>query len=917
MSQEMNQVLYAKYNSLRKPEFRVTTEICDGANGKFVRKRAGEKAARAHLENIHANGIKLQDYYHDIHVIDSELSETELRFPYIQGRTLADAVGAGSFEKEAFINRVKEKLDAMLAVQDCYRTTFTMSDDFATIFGAVELEGVPAVSPANIDSLLTNFVENDTGIYCIDYEWVCPFPVPLGFIKYRALLYFYVNQAHSQLHEVSFGEMLTWFGITDTERELYWQMDDRFQQYVHGENRSYIYTEHYKKGILSIGDHESTVKDLQLQLKNANTRIQQLTIDFDTISNSFFWRITQPARSLLDWIKQFARKHSLLRVAKSISQHTLRYPKLHALMKKTYLVLRFGPEKAKELEKAPTPLLPVKHISIPWSTEEALVKERLVRFPRNVKFSILVPLYNTPDSFLREMIDSVRNQTYSNWELCLADGSDEEHESVGRICSEYMLSDKRIKYQKLEKNMGISGNSNACIEMATGNYIALFDHDDVLHPSALHRVMKAICEQDADYVYTDEVTFESPDRDKLITVHYKPDFAPDNLLANNYICHFSVFSAKLLEKVGGFRPEYDGSQDHDIILRLTEAAEHVIHIPEVLYWWRSHPQSVSQDIGAKEYAIDAAKRAVRDFLRDYKHVQAEVLSTRAFPTIFQIVYPIKQRDKVSIVIPNKDHVKDLKRCVNSLRKKTKYDNYEIIIVENNSVQKETFHYYDQLSADARIKVLHYDGSFNYSRINNWAVHQSDGEYIVLLNNDTEVISPEWLENMLMYAQREDVGAVGAKLYFPNGRIQHAGVVIKMGDDRIAAHAYYGASHDYIGYMGRLCYTQDVSAVTGACLMVKKSKYDEVEGLDENLAVAYNDVDFCLKLREKGYLNIFTPFAELKHHESASRGYETGEKLERFKKECSLFKGKWSGVLEKGDPYFNPNLSLDSPMFDPL
>lgn len=641
--------------------------------------------------------------------------------------------------------------------------------------------------------------------------------------------------------------------------------------------------------------------DLQLVNQQLETRCNIAEFNYTTISNAFFWKITEPARAFLDGFKNVARKND----------------SIYLFLKTIKWTIRFGPKRAKQYKKEYLTEVSRRIASVTWPSEEEKQKQREYVFEKALKISVLVPLYNTPDNFLKEMIESVQGQTYSNWELCLADGSDADHQSVRNLCNKYARKDKRIKYKKLDQNLGISGNTNACIEMAEGEYIALFDHDDILHPSAFYEVMKAICEKDADYVYTDETTFESPDTNHLITTHYKPDFAPDNLLANNYICHLSVFSASLLKKVGGFRSEYDGSQDHDIILRLTEAAQSVVHIPKVLYWWRSHPMSVAQDIGAKEYAVDAAKRAVQDFLWDYKHIKATALSTRAFPTIFQIVYPITKNAKVSIVIPNKDHEDDLRRCIQSIIEKTTYKNYEIVIVENNSSEPGIQRYYSVLKSNPRIKILRYKDQFNYSRINNWAIKQTNGQYIVLLNNDTEVITPNWLENMLMYAQRGDVGAVGAKLYFPDGRIQHAGIVIKLGADRIAGHSHYGVDHDNLGYMGRLCYAQDVSAVTAACLMIKRSKYDEVKGLDEGYVVAFNDVDFCLKLREKGYLNIFTPFAELYHYESASRGSETGEKRQRFEDECNRFRERWKEILETGDPYYNPNFSLDSSTFDPI
>lgn len=537
-------------------------------------------------------------------------------------------------------------------------------------------------------------------------------------------------------------------------------------------------------------------------------------------------------------------------------------------------------------------------------------REEETVFPREIRISILVPLYNTPERFLREMIDSVKAQTYRNWELCLADGSDAQHADTEAICREYQKEDSRIRYQKIEKNLGISGNTNVCFSMATGDYIGLFDHDDVMHPSLLYECMKVICEKGADYIYTDEATFTSPNLDDLIVLHFKPDYSPDNLRANNYICHFSLFDAGLLKKTGLFRPEYDGSQDHDMILRLTEEAGNVQHIPKILYYWRSHPNSVAADIGAKTYAIDAAKRAVHDHMRDYYGIEVEVESTRAFPTIFQVKYPIEGSPLISILIPNKDHKTDLKRCVDSIRKKSTWKHYEIVVIENNSREQSIFDYYRELEQLPGVRIIRYEGEFNYSKINNYGAGFAQGDYLLFLNNDTEVITPDWMEQMLMYAQREDVGAVGAKLYYEDNTIQHAGVVIGLGAHRSAGHTHYKMPREHLGYMGRLCYAQNITAVTAACLLVKRSIYDEVGGLDETFTISLNDVDFCLKIGRKGYRNIFTPFAELYHYESKTRGMEEGEKLRRYEKECAHFREKWKAELEAGDPCYNPNFSLD-------
>ncbi len=567
--------------------------------------------------------------------------------------------------------------------------------------------------------------------------------------------------------------------------------------------------------------------------------------------------------------------------------------------------------------------------------EERRKAERETVFPNMVKISILVPLWNNKREFQIQMLDSVMNQTYENWELCLADGSDEEHAYIGEICREYVKkSGGRIVYRHLDHNGGISYNTNECFKLATGEYIGLFDQDDILHPSVLFEYVKAINEQGADYLYCDETTFQDNNLNKMLTMHFKPDYAPDNLRANNYICHFSVFSRKLLEQEALFRPEFDGAQDHDMILRLTDRAEKIVHIPRLMYYWRSHSGSTAAGIDAKPYAIEAAKGAIAAHLKKHGFQHFQITSTRACATIFRIRYQIIGNPKISILIPNKDHVEDLKRCITSIKNRSTWENYEIIVIENNSTTPEIKDYYSQLlgssyeegrknvtvcghdggirkSGDGRVCVVTYHGDFNYSAINNLGESYAGGDYVLLLNNDTEVITANWMEELLMYAQREDVGAVGGKLYYGDKTIQHAGVVIGLGAHRTAGHTHYRVPVQNLGYMGRLCYVQDVSAVTGACLMVKRSLYEEVGGLEEGFAVSLNDVDFCLKLRQKGLLNVFTPFAELYHYESISRGLDTeGERAERYNRESEKFRTKWKKELEAGDPYYNPNFSLD-------
>ncbi len=625
---------------------------------------------------------------------------------------------------------------------------------------------------------------------------------------------------------------------------------------------------------------------LQRKLEEEQQKNADLETRLERIKGSKLWKMSKPLRDVM---------HFMMRTKERLGY----YGSLKGIARKL---------NAKMIEKKARR----QHGTASFPNAQEAERQRNTVFDRDVTFSILVPLYNTPEKFLRQAIESVISQTYPKWQLCLADGSDEAHATVGKICQEYADKDDRITYQKLSENKGISGNTNACLAMARGNYIALFDHDDVLHPSVLYEYMKVICEKDADYIYCDEATFHGNKTiDDMITLHFKPDYAPDNLCANNYICHFSAFKRTLLEGTELFRSEFDGSQDHDMILRLTAKAKCVAHVPKLLYYWRSHAGSVASDISAKSYAIEAAKGAVAAHLREEGWENFEITSTKAFETIFRIKYEIKGNPRVSILIPNKDHLDDLKRCIASIVEKSSYDNYEIIVIENNSTTDEIFAYYEELKKNPDIRVVTYEGDFNYSAINNFGERYATGEYILLLNNDTQVITLDWIEELLMYAQREDVGAVGAKLYYEDKTIQHAGVVLGLGAHRTAGHTHYRVSSNNLGYMGRLCYAQDVMAVTGACLMMRKSLFEELGGLDEGFAVSLNDVDLCIRAWKSGHVNVFTPFAELYHFESVSRGLDDkGEKAKRYDRESAAFREKWKDLLEKGDPYYNPNFSLD-------
>lgn len=536
--------------------------------------------------------------------------------------------------------------------------------------------------------------------------------------------------------------------------------------------------------------------------------------------------------------------------------------------------------------------------------EDELKKQRAYIFDYQPKFSIVVPTYNTPIKFLEEMIESVKQQTYSNWELCIADAS--QCEDTRAYLKKLNQPNVKIKY--LNKNLMISGNSNEALSLCTGEFIILLDHDDLLASNALFEVANVLnTDRTYDFIYSDEDKVD--EKGNIYSQpHFKPDFAIDNLRSYNYITHLAVIRKTLLDQIGYFDSSCDGAQDYDLFLRICDYTDKIYHIPNVLYHWRIHQSSTSADAEVKPYVLEAGKRALRKHL-ERNEIEGSV-SDGLFPTSYKIDYQIQGKPLISILIPNKDHIQDLKRCLSSIIEKSTYRNFEIVIVENNSEENETFKFYETLDNHI-INVVTWEGSFNYSKINNYGRTYCKGEYIVLLNNDIEVISEHWLEEMLMQAQRKEVGAVGAKLYYPNGKIQHAGVIVGIGS--VAGHSHKYFERGEFGYMGRLKIVQDLSAVTAACMMLKSSVFDEINGLCDDFAVAFNDVDFCLRIREEGYLIVFTPYAELFHYESLSRGEEDNpEKIRRFQGEISLFESKWG--LYRYDPYYSIHLSLEKEDF---
>ena len=554
--------------------------------------------------------------------------------------------------------------------------------------------------------------------------------------------------------------------------------------------------------------------------------------------------------------------------------------------------------------------------------KEELARQRRTKLAKEPLFSILVPVYKTPPELLNALLQSVVDQSYRNWELCLADGGGEDDHLSDEIASLPALKSSwpTIHYKKLKENRGIAGNTNAALAMAKGDYIVLLDHDDLLAPNALFElalacqnpVAKGSSNQGSanlfppDFIYSDEDKTDLAGR-KFFDPHFKPDFNPDLLCSMNYMCHLTCVSMDLARKVGGFDPDFDGSQDYDFVFRCVEQAKHIVHIPKVLYHWRSYDQSTAGNAASKEYAFESGRRAIEAHLQ---RIGAKGTVKNGIDAgVYHVTYDLPYEPLVSIIIPNKDHAGDLRRCIESIYWQS-YQNVEIVIVENGSTEEATHAYYKELEAGTgAVQVVTWDKPFNYSAVNNYGASFAKGEYLLLLNNDIEWIREDSLAEMLGYAMRPGTGAVGAKLFYGDDTIQHAGVIIGIGG--VAGHAFQRQSKDDRTYMYRAFCTQDYSCVTAACLLMKKSIFEEIGGFEEKLAYAFNDVDLCLRIREKGYLVVYNSEAWLYHYESKSRGLEdTPEKVARFNQEMDYCRSRWRDILRDGDPYYSPNLTLE-------
>ena len=882
-------VLYIKNNSERNRRFQLRTTVYKENNSKYVSKEAITKEATNHIENMYNSYELLQQSIIEpkLKVVPTtKIDDKKLLFEFIDGESLESRIKrANEQELKELIYEFKTLIESGFKTTTFNHKTM-VTKEFKEMFGDYdysELDGLVCYDKvSNLDYIFSNLIYKDENIYLIDYEWTFKLNIPIDFVIYRVAIQ--SGNLKNNLIE----------GIKNNS--LFHKMERNFIDNYVMKDSFYKYRHNYIKVNLPLNKHvkelesqNTILKEHAKELKRVSTELGKRDLELIKVGKELTY--AQKIVELRD--KQINSLRIKSRVKKLIKK---------VLGKKD----EFDPFDPKYEPVESTTTLGYEYIK-PKLLDT--IKQEINSFKSKPLISIITPVYNVDPKWLDLAIKSVEAQWYDNWELCIADDKSTNQETI-----EYLkgLDNPKIKVKFLEENGNISKASNEAIKIASGEYLSLLDNDDELTPDALYEMVKAINNTDADFLYSDEDFIDT--KGVCSNPHFKPDFSPDLLLSHNYITHLSCFKKELFDSVGGFRSEYDGSQDFDLFLRMSEKVDYIHHIPKVLYHWRMLETSTSANSQAKPEAISRSKMLLEETL-ERRGIKATVIP-QDMDHYYRVKYEIEGNPLVSIIIPFKDKPELLDTCIKSLLKFTTYQNFEVIGVSNNSEEKSTFSLMKELEAlDPRVKFYEYNEPFNYAQINNYAVdNYAKGEHILLLNNDIEIIHEDWLEAMLEHSQREEIGCVGAKLLYPNNTIQHAGIIIGLGG--YAGHSHKHYPRESAGYFNRLNSIQNLSAVTAACLMIKKSIYKEVDGMDEvKFKVAYNDVDFCLRVREKRYLNIYTPYATMYHHESITRGYETTpEKIERFQREKDALYERHKKILTEGDPYYNPNLCHDKEDF---
>ena len=876
-------ILYVKNNSERTISLQLKTIIFEKDGVKYVKKQAMHHDAIKHLKKMKENYTKLSKSIINPRIKLAPIIEEEedsLTFEFIKGISLEQRFYDAIKEDETKVNLLVEeyikllstgfktkKFDVQYSDKLTYRKLFGHYD-YGKFDGEVSFSEI-----SNIDLIFSNILYTDDSIYLIDYEWVFDIEIPINFIIFRQFENFiFSDETRRMIYDK--------LNITPS-KHIFTQMNTNFiMRYITDEFSFYQYASKYRKD-------SPNCYQFVAQVHNLNQQVVSLGSDLNHARNIVIQRDKE--------LESIPLKRIIKKLIPSSLWHKLKKTKPYLL-------------KIKELvDKPSTPKVIGYQYIEPELTDK--IEEDIKELKNKPLISIVMPVYNVEPQWLNLAIKSIEKQWYTNWELCITDDHSSNKETVHYLKT---LNHPKINIHFSDKNQNISAATNKAIKLSHGEYIALMDNDDEITPDALYEMVKAINIYNAEFIYSDEdfITTEG----QCTNPHFKPDFSPDLLLSHNYITHFACFSKALLAKVGHFNSKFDGSQDFDLFLRLTEATNNIYHIPKVLYHWRTLETSTSVNSDVKPEALERGKQVLESTIQR-RSISATVEHANLHH-YFRVKYDILGSPLISIIMPFKDKPELLEMSITSILEKTTYGNFELIGISNNSVESHTFEMMEKLSKkDKRIIFHEYNVDFNYADINNYAVNTyAKGEHVLLLNNDIEIIEPSWIEAMLEHSQRKEIGCVGAKLYYPNDTIQHAGIIIGLGG--YAGHSHKMYPNDNPGYFNRLNVVQNLSAVTAACLMIKKSIYQEVNGMDEiKFKIAYNDVDFCLRVRERGYYNIFTPYAQMYHHESISRGYETTpEKKARFSEEKRLLGKRHTKILTEGDPYYNPNLTLDKEDF---
>lgn len=966
----MSQLLYVKYNTLRKPEFQVETRIIAKSEeaGKVVLKLPSTEAAKAHIVTIRENFEKLKGYYKGIRVIPSSSYRDGLAFVFLKGKPITEGIDFAKDDIDDIVSKVQKLLDKILDVKDEFCTDFEMTEEFEEYFpgcdpvasGAAQGGAIPAFTRVNLDSILSNFIITNMGWVCLDYEWVLDFPVPVDFLKYRILVYLYNDVAAELSQRIEITDFLAKFGLCDaslsdsdeddSENEnnsnednsilkLYEKMDNIFQDKVHGENRKYSYLSRYEKKVQTVSTKLAEMQrevDYDRKLvEEKDTHIANITAKHELIEQDLKDEIAELNK--ITYYQETAISEKDEYIA-GLEQHSQALEAKVAHIRRCltnpfygiYAAFKFGPgaikrtivrkkearEEARRLaEKQARDDAREKELAAQtgkdyqaWIEKVESTYSFAATFDYKPLISVVMPVYNMPDKYLIPAIESVRSQNYTNWELILVDDAS-DMPSVAKTLKKYDRKGDNIKVIFRESNGRISACTNTGIEEATGEFIAFMDCDDTLAPFALYEVVKEL-NRDIylDFIYSDEDKIND-DGTVRHSAFFKPDWSPDTLMSYMYTSHLGVYRTSLVKELEGLKSEYDGCQDYDFTMRVAEKTDKIAHVAKILYHWREREGSTALNPEAKDYVKEATLKAKKAAL-ERRGLTAEV---EWIPEVFQyrINYRPLDNPLVSIIIPSKDNPGLVQQCLDSLVSKTNYRHYEIIVVDNGS-NDENRAKYQEILEDVKMvgietKYLYAPRDFNFSFMCNIGAKSSNGDYLLFLNDDIEIIEPEWLERMLGQAELPHVGAVGAKLLYPETTlIQHDGVIsIESGP----VHYFTKQDDTTNYYFNRNRLDFDVSAVTAACLLVKKSRFERVDGFDENLAVAYNDIDLCYRLSEQKLYNVIRNDAVLYHHESISRGDDTMDdaKFERLMSEQEKLYDSHPR-FKKRDPYYSVNLS---------